>query len=194
MGRAVLQGICTALLVTVLTLIAGIIWTSSGIGIVSISRIVDIGLLASCLMGGFRTGRQTNLWFTGTLVGIGYVIIGSMLLALFTPLRGTGFLQVLLTGALLGSVAGAFGTRTTYQKAKRSFVTKKPYYRNSPYADCPDDADRRINYGVGPMIKEQEDKLFSEELLFFEDQTGDKKPGGGRMSPWWEEECTTHNG
>lgn len=205
MGRAVLQGICTALLVTVLTLIAGIIWTSSGIGIVSISRIVDIGLLASCLIGGYRTGKQTDFWFSGTLVGIGYVTIGSMLLALFTPIRGTGFLQVLLTGALLGSVAGAFGTGNTYHKANRSFGTKGAYYRDSSYSNWPDYDD--THYGAGPMNNEQEDNLFSEsnnyeeefktpdsseKLSFFEDKTGDKKNRSGRRSPWWDEECTTH--
>jgi putative membrane protein (TIGR04086 family) len=209
MGRAVLQGICTALLVTALTLIAGIIWTSSGIGLVSISRIVDIGLLASCLIGGFRTGKQTNFWFSGTLVGIGYVTIGSILLALFTPIRGTGFLQVLLTGALLGSVAGAFGTGTIYHKANRNYARKKVFYEDSSYSDWPDYDDMQTNYEVGPMIKEKDNNLFSEvnnyerkiktpdspeELSFFEDRTGDKKYRGRQRSPWWEEECTTHNG
>lgn len=206
MGRAVLQGICTALLITVLTLIAGIIWTSSGIGIVSISRIVDIGLLASCLIGGYRTAKQTDFWFSGTLVGIGYVTIGSMLLALFTPIRGTGFLQVLLTGALLGSVAGAFGTGNIYHKANSSFGTKEAYYRDSSYSNWPDYDDMQTHYGAGPMNNEQEDNLFSEsnyeeefktpdsseKLSLFEDKTGDKKNRSGRRSPWWEEECTIH--
>jgi putative membrane protein (TIGR04086 family) len=203
MGRAVLQGICTALLVTALTLIAGIIWTSSGIGIVSISRIVDIGLLASCLVGGYRTGKQTNSWFLGTLVGIGYVTIGSLLLAVFTPISGTGFLQVLLTGAFLGSVAGVFGTGSTYRKAFRGLGTKRAL--SYPWSEC---NDLHTDYKFRPLIYEQEDILSSEdnkyegefknsgsfkELSLFEDKTGAGKNIGELRSPWWEEECTTDN-
>jgi hypothetical protein len=205
MSRAVLQGICTALLVTALTLIAGIIWTSSGIGIVSISRVVDIGLLASCLIGGYRTGKHTDCWFSGTLVGIGYVTIGSLLLALFTPIRGTGFLQVLLIGALLGSVAGAFGTGGTYRKAYRGFGTKWA----PSYPAWSENDDMHNDYKFSPLIYEQKDNLFSEDnnyegefknlgssekLSFSENEAGARKNGGGFRSHWWEEECTTHNG
>jgi hypothetical protein len=204
MGRAVLQGISTALLVTALTLIGGIIWTSSGIGVVSISRIVDIGLLASCLTGGYRTGKQTNYWFLGTLVGIGYVTIGSMLLALFTPIRGTGFLQVLLIGALLGSVAGAFGTGSAYRKAYRGLGTK----RAPAHPAWSEYNNQHNDYKFSPQVYEQEDNLFGEDnnyagefknlgspddLPFSEDNARTGQNRGGLRSPWWEEECTTHN-
>jgi putative membrane protein (TIGR04086 family) len=198
MGRAVLQGICIALLVTALTLIAGIIWTSSGIGVISISRVIDIGLLASCLIGGYRTGKLADSWFAGTLVGLGYVTIGSLLLAVFTPISGTGFLQVLLTGALVSSVAGAFGTGSKYRKAFRGRGAKRAssYSSWSEYDDdLPDD------YKFSPQIYKKENKLFSEdnnyeeefnyrgpspEATFLKDEDVRKKRCG---SAWWEEDC-----
>lgn len=109
MGSNVLRGITTALLVTVLTLFAGIIWGTMGLGGLSISQLVDIGLLASCLIGGYRTAKESREWFLGGVTGAGYVVVGTLLLALFLPIRGLGFIQVLVEGTLLGLVAGAFG-------------------------------------------------------------------------------------
>lgn len=109
MGSYVLRGITTALLVTVLTLFAGIIWSTMGLGGLSISQLVDIGLLVSCLVGGYRTAKESKEWFMGGLTGAGYVIVGTLLLALFLPIQGMGFIQVLVEGTLIGLVAGAFG-------------------------------------------------------------------------------------
>ncbi|MCO1601030.1 hypothetical protein [Desulfosporosinus nitroreducens] len=109
MGSYVLRGITTALLVTVLTLFAGIVWSSMGLGGLSISKLLDIGLLASCLVGGYRTAKESKLWFMGGVAGAGYVTVGTLLLALFLPIRGLGFIQILAEGALIGLVAGAFG-------------------------------------------------------------------------------------
>ena len=131
MGIAVLRGISTALLITVLTLVAGILWSSTGLGVVTVSQLVDIGLLASCLIGGYRTGKETSNWIFGTLVGAGFVTIGSLLLALFTPVRRIGFLQVLIIGALLGSVAGAFGAGSLNRKVSYSSGTRRPPSYNS---------------------------------------------------------------
>lgn len=108
MGSYVLRGITTALLVTVLTLLAGIVWSSMGLGGLSISKLLDIGLLASCLIGGYRTAKESKVWFMGGVAGAGYVTVGTLLLALFLPIRGLGFVQVLAEGALIGLVAGAF--------------------------------------------------------------------------------------
>jgi len=108
-GSYVLRGITTALLVTVLTLFAGILWSAMGLGGLSISQLLDIGLLASCLVGGYRTAKESKEWFLGGLAGAGYVIVGTLLLALFLPIRGMGFIQVLIEGTLIGLVAGAFG-------------------------------------------------------------------------------------
>lgn len=107
MGSYVLRGITTALLVTVLTLLAGIVWSSMGLGGLSISKLLDIGLLASCLIGGYRTAKESNVWFMGGVAGAGYVTVGTLLLALFLPIRGLGFVQVLAEGTLIGLVAGA---------------------------------------------------------------------------------------
>ena len=108
MGSFILRGITTALLVTVLTLFGGIIWDTMGLGGLSVSKLLDIGLLASCLVGGYRTAKESGVWFMGGVTGAGYVIVGTLLLALFLPIRGWGFVQVLGEGALIGLVAGAF--------------------------------------------------------------------------------------
>ena len=109
MGGFVLRGITTALLVTVLTLFAGIIWNAMGSSGLSVSRLVDIGLFLSCLVGGYRAAKESGVWLMGGVTGAGYVIVGTLLLALFLPIRGLGFLQVLAEGALIGLVAGAIG-------------------------------------------------------------------------------------
>lgn len=109
MGSSILRGISTALLVTVLTLFAGIVWGIMDLGGLSISRLLDIGLLASCLVGGYRTAKESGEWLLGGIVGAGYVTVGTLLLALFLPVRGWGFIQVLAEGAIIGLVAGAVG-------------------------------------------------------------------------------------
>lgn len=109
MGSYVLRGITTALLVTVLTLFVGILWGAMGLGGLSNSQLLDIGLLVSCLVGGYRTAKESNVWFMGGVAGAGYVIVGTLLLALFLPIRGLGFIQVLAEGTFIGLVAGAFG-------------------------------------------------------------------------------------
>lgn len=109
MGSSVLRGISTALLVTVLTLFAGIVWGAVGLGGLSVSLLVDIGLLASCLVGGYRTGKESGQWFMGGATGAGYVTLGTILLALFLPIQSLGFIRVLIEGAIIGLVAGAAG-------------------------------------------------------------------------------------
>ena len=109
MGSSILRGITTALLVTILTLFAGIVWGVMDLGGLSISRLLDIGLLASCLVGGYRTAKESGEWLLGGIVGAGYVTVGTLLLALFLPIRGWGFIQILAEGAIIGLVAGAIG-------------------------------------------------------------------------------------
>ncbi|SDH75560.1 TIGR04086 family membrane protein [Desulfosporosinus hippei] len=117
MGSYVLRGITTALLITVLTLFAGIAWSSMGLQGLSISQLIDIGLLASCLIGGYRTAKESKLWFLGGVTGAGYVAVGTLLLALFLPIRVMGFIQVLAEGTLIGLVAGAFGAGNSRKTA-----------------------------------------------------------------------------
>jgi hypothetical protein len=111
MGTYLLRGITTALLVTVLTLLAGIVGGAIGLGGLSPSRLLDIGLLASCLVGGYRSAKESGEWWMGGLAGAGYVTVGTLLLALFLPIRGWGFIQVLAEGAMIGLVTGAVGTK-----------------------------------------------------------------------------------
>jgi len=109
MGAIILRGITTALLVTVLTLFAGIAWGVVGLGSLSISLLLDIGLLASCLVGGFRSAKESGEWLIGGIVGAGYVTVGTLLLAIFLPISGLGFIQILAEGIIIGLVAGAVG-------------------------------------------------------------------------------------
>lgn len=110
MGSSILRGITTALLVTVLTLLAGTALSVMKLGGQTLSDFLDIGLLVSCLVGGYRTAKESGKWWLGGIVGVGYVTVGTALLALFLPIRGWGFVQVLAEGAIIGLVAGAVGT------------------------------------------------------------------------------------
>jgi len=138
MNSSILRGITTALLVTVLTLFAGIVWSLMDLGGLSVSRLLDIGLLASCLVGGYRTAKESGEWLSGGIVGVGYVTVGTLLLALFLPIRGWGFIQVLAEGVIIGLVAGAVGAggangpTMTARAGKRSQFTPSyaSYERN----------------------------------------------------------------
>lgn len=132
MGSYVLRGITTALLVTVLTLFGGIVWSSMDLGGVSISQLLDIGLLASCLIGGYRTAKESGLWLMGGVTGAGYVTVGTLLLALFLPIQGWGFIQVLAEGVLIGLIAGAFGAGTKPSaKSPRNSSQSQTHFRPS---------------------------------------------------------------
>ncbi|HZK55985.1 MAG TPA: TIGR04086 family membrane protein [Desulfosporosinus sp.] len=109
MGSSILKGITTALLVTVLTLFAGIVWVVMHLGGLTISQLLDIGLLASCLIGGYRAAKDSGEWLLGGIVGAGYVTLGTLLLTFFLPVHAWGFIQVLIEGAVIGSLAGAVG-------------------------------------------------------------------------------------
>ncbi|MFZ3101365.1 MAG: hypothetical protein WA131_05490 [Desulfitobacteriaceae bacterium] len=220
MGKAILRGVSTALLITILTLVVGILWSSTGLGVVNVSQLVDIGLVASCLIGGYRTGKETSNWIFGTLVGAGFVAIGSLLLALFTPVRGMGFLQVLLIGALLSSVAGAFGAGSLNRKVSYNSGTRRPpaYHPAWSKADdwqtvgenqwtkVDDQAPHIINTSI---VNEQKFNLAREDngfegaylrvdsfegSAFLEGDEDGKRSLSLTSAPWWEEEVNTmHN-
>lgn len=109
MGNSILRGMSTALLVTVITLFAGMFWTAMGFGGLTMSILVDIGLIASCVTAGYKAGKESGQWILGGVSALGYVILGIMLLSLFTRLSGWGAVQVLGEGGLIGILAGAFG-------------------------------------------------------------------------------------
>lgn len=109
MGTIILRGISSGLLVTVLTLLAGMIWTVMGFGGLSLSTLVDLGLLISCVAGGYKSSKEAQNWLVGGIVGIGYVCVGILLLALFFPVNSLGVIQVLAEGGIIGLIAGAIG-------------------------------------------------------------------------------------
>jgi hypothetical protein len=145
MGSSVLKGISTALLITVLTLFAGIVWDAGGPGGLSVSLLVDIGLMASCLVGGFRTGKESGQWLLGGVVGAGYVTVGSILLALFLPVQGWGYIKVLVEGVIIGLVAGAVGAGVTDRVVSGAWQGRRSLLHSSPlYAGYDDD--ERVSY------------------------------------------------
>ncbi|TGE39693.1 hypothetical protein E4K67_01460 [Desulfosporosinus fructosivorans] len=158
MGPLILRGITTALLVTVLTLFAGIVWGITGLGGLSISRLLDIGLLASCIVGGYRTAKESGEWLLGGIVGVGYVTVGTLLLALFLPIRGWGFIQVLAEGVIIGLVAGAVGaggakgTGMSAWSGKRSQITPS-------YADYETDDRYETNDSVNSTFDWDEEEV-----------------------------------
>jgi hypothetical protein len=109
MGDSILKGISAALLVTIITLMAGMFWTAMGLGGLTMSTLVDIGLIASCVTAGYRTGKGSGQWVLGGVAALGYVTLSILLLALFLEVRGWGVIQVLAEGGLIGILAGAFG-------------------------------------------------------------------------------------
>ena len=147
MGSSILRGITTALLVTVLTLFAGIVWGIMDLGGLSISRLLDIGLLASCLVGGYRTAKESGEWLLGGIVGAGYVTVGTLLLALFLPVRGWGFIQVLAEGAIIGLVAGAIGAGGAKGSGINAWSGKRSQFTPS-YAgyETNDDISRKFDW------------------------------------------------
>lgn len=142
MGTAILKGISNALLVTVLTLLAGMLWMGMGMGSPSLSNLVDIGLVASCLIGGYRAARESRLWLSGGIAAAGYVLVGVSLLALFLPLRSVGIIQVLGEGTLIGLVAGAVGAGGT-PKSRARLGSKG---RGRPYVSPNTSYKGRINW------------------------------------------------
>lgn len=127
MGTIILRGISTSLLVTIITLLAGLLWNAMGFGGLTASNIVDIGLVASCLMGGYRAGKESGSWGLGGVVGGGYVGLGILLLSLFLPLQSWGIVKVLGEGAGLGLVAGAWGASTARGGNKGLEARRRPY-------------------------------------------------------------------
>lgn len=109
MGSNILRGISAALFVTVITLIGGILWHSFGYEGLNVTTLVDIGLVASCITAGYRTGKESRIWFLGGIAALGYVGLSILLAALFLPISGWGAVQILAEGGLIGILAGAFG-------------------------------------------------------------------------------------
>lgn len=119
MGNIILRGISSALVVTVITLLAGMLWSTMGYGGLDPSSLVDIGLAASCLVAGYRSGREGGVWIWGGVSALGYVSLAILLAALFLPISGWGAAQILAEGGLMGVLAGAVGAGRAPGKGTR---------------------------------------------------------------------------
>jgi hypothetical protein len=165
MPSNILRGITTALLVTVITLFAGMVWGAMGFGGLSTSGLLDIGLMVSCIIGGFRTAKETGEWLTGGITGIGYVAVGTLLLALFLPIRTWGFIQVMGEGAIIGLVAGAFGAggaagRPTASRTGRRLQTNyRPYYAGYGNEDREVNSDSHWNFDDDNSNRQEQEQV-----------------------------------
>ena len=169
----ILRGITTALLVTVLTLFAGIAWGVMGLGSLSISTLLDIGLLLSCFIGGYRTAKESGEWLTGGIVGAGYVTVGTLLLALFLPIRGLGFIQVLAEGAIIGLVAGAVGVGGGKGTGTSAWSSKRPQFTPSyPGYETNNSLGSKFNWDQEEELKEWKEAPISN---WIESSEGDLK-------------------
>lgn len=113
MGNIILRGVSSALVVTVITLLAAMFWSTMGYGGLNPSSLVDIGLVLSCATAGYRSGKESGVWFWGGVAALGYVSLSILLAALFLPISGWGAIQILVEGGLIGILAGAFGAGKT---------------------------------------------------------------------------------
>lgn len=216
-GTSILKGITASLLVTFLTLLAGVIWRGMGLGGLSISQLLDVGLIVSCLAGGYRTAKASGSWLMAGVAGAGFVTVGTLLLSLFLPIRGLGFVQVLGEGILISLVAGALGAgkkgnaSSTWSGGKSRHYT--PSYAGYSHGesvnddfewDSEDDDQPRTNSVKSGWIDSSEDddrvirevKGCSEEDERIEwpwDRSNDlvireqREEREERAKPWWEE-------
>lgn len=109
MSTAILRGISAALLATLLTLIAGLVWVELELGEFNSAVLVDVAVIISSAVAGYKAGKDGRLWLLGGLAGGGYMGVAILLLALFYPLSFWGVIQVLGQGILIGSIGGVIG-------------------------------------------------------------------------------------
>lgn len=154
MGNSILRGMSTALLVTVITLLAGMFWTAMGLGGLTMSTLVDIGLIASCVTAGYKAGKVSGQWILGGVSALGYVILCIMLLSLFIKVSGWGAIQVLGEGGLIGILAGAFGAGSatggnrpagSWKSPGRFSSWSSPYNRDSYHEGLSEDWDSHVD-------------------------------------------------
>ena len=181
MGSSILRGITTALLVTVLTIFAGIVWGFLNLGGLSISLLLDIGLLASCIVGGYRTAKESGEWLMGGIVGAGHVTVGTFLLALFLPIRGWGFIQVLVEGAIIGLVAGAVGAGGTKGTGINAWSGKRSQFTPS-YTDY--EANDNISNKFDWDKEEPEEWKDVSITNWIESSESDLRGTGGAKKDW----------
>jgi putative membrane protein (TIGR04086 family) len=189
MGNSILKGISAALLVTVLTLLAGMLWTSLELGGLSMSTLVDIGLIASCVAAGYRAGKESGQWILGGVASLGYVALCIILMALFLEVSSWGIIQVLAEGGLIGILSGALGAAGTSTKRgpvrswaapRRSSTWESSNYQNdsrqAPYQEW----DSHVNDW--------------DDLEDYEWERSDKKKSEGKKSWFSSEKANSRKG
>ncbi|NLO97786.1 MAG: hypothetical protein GX091_06935, partial [Peptococcaceae bacterium] len=130
MGTAVLRGITTGLLVTVLTLLAVLGSSMAGIDKGIIAYLVDFGLLLSCLAAGYRASSYSGRILPGGLAAGGYAVVGILLLALYFSIDSLGTLKIISEGTGLGLLAGVLGAGILSSERKSYYEHLEPvsYY------------------------------------------------------------------
>lgn len=134
MGDTILKGVSAALLVTVLTMVTGLVVSSMEWNGISTSTIVDIGLVISCVAAGFVSSRESGNWLLGGIASLGYVSLCLLLMALFLELRMWGVIQVLAEGILIGGLAGVFGASISGNKRGRG-IRSGQFFANSLWGE-----------------------------------------------------------
>ena len=181
MGNSILKGMSAALLVTVITLLAGMFWTAMGLGGLTMSTLVDIGLIVSCVTAGYQAGKMSGQWVLGGVAALGYVLLSIVLLSLFLEVNGWGVIQIVAEGGLIGILAGAFGVgggagrnrpAGSWRSSGRFSTWGDPYnrdsYRRDPYeewdshVDDWDDRESR-NYNSEDRNKKNESEYWETE-------------------------------
>ena len=166
MGESILKGISAALGVTAITLLAGLLWTAMGLGGLSTSTLVDIGLIASCIAAGYVTGKESGQWILGGVSSLGYVLLCVILVALFLELRAWGVIQVLAEGGMIGILAGAFGAGSGGKKSRRRGFYNGGGTYNTYYDFSREDADSEDHMEHWDDLLKEEGELYFEDIGF----------------------------
>lgn len=189
MGNSILRGIRTALMVTIITLVAGMFWTSMGFGGLTMSTLVDIGLIASCVAAGFRAGRESGQWILGGFASLGYVALCIVLLALFLKVSGWGAIQVLAEGGLIGMLAGTVGAGIGTGKKRATGTWQsfgRPSYSSWGSRSTMDEWDSHLNdWDAREALDEFQSSSYREDNL---DQKADEWPNKGENRDWKADE------
>jgi putative membrane protein (TIGR04086 family) len=111
-SSAVIYGVGLAIFITVVALVLGFIWAQAVESVVlNYSFLVDLTLAGSVLLGGYKgaTRAKTLGLAHGALVGLGYSVVGILLLAVVATINWWGALESSLIAVLLGAIGGTVG-------------------------------------------------------------------------------------
>ncbi|MEL1133907.1 YrzE family protein [Desulfitobacterium sp. THU1] len=194
MGNSILKGMSAALLVTVITLLAGLFWTAMGFTGLSTTMLMDIGLVLSCLAAGYVTGKASGQWILGGASSLGYILLCVFLIALFLELSAWGVIQILAEGGLIGILAGAFGAGRegsalqSSRRAPRFYTWGDDYSGRGTYSGSAGRAsaydewdnhvddwndfleeDRKVSYKEAPSFRQRELKKQDRQVNFTEE-------------------------